>query len=181
METKKVRIVIDDALIASTTDVLVLVEPIWAIVDMHRSWGRYMSTLRRFSINQRHLFAIQWYRAEVNNGGHDQFFWNGTGIVSEHALDGFGALGLVDAQAVLKTASDRLGGAARDRTERQSQLELTGANFDDLDERFYDIERTGALDEKLLAFAREHAADFRFNAFVEMLDLPRRGSPSRLN
>jgi hypothetical protein len=181
METKKVRVVIDDAVVASATDVFVLITPIWERVQLYPSWGRYVATLRPFSMSQRYLFAIQWYRAEVNNGGHDQFFWNNGGIVCEHALDGLGAVGLGEVQAILKAASDRLGGAARDRTEREAQLEATGAAFDDLDERFWEIERTGALDEKMLAFAREHAADFRFNGFVEMLDLPERGAPSRLN
>lgn len=181
METKKVRVIIDDAVVASATDVFVLIKPIWERVSISLSWARYVTALRPFSIAQRHLFAIQWYRCEVNNGGHDQFFWNGTGIVCEHALVGLGAVGLGEAQGILKAASDRLGGAARDRTERQSQLEATGAAFEDLDNRFYAIERTGALDDRMLAFARQHAADFRFNGLVEMLDLPRRGDRSQLN
>lgn len=172
MKTRTVHVVIDAAAVASATDAFSLIEPLWERVDIYGSWVRYEATLRPFTISQRHLFAIQWYRAEVNNGGHDQFFGNSTGIVCEHAVEALGAVGLADAQAILKSASARLGGASRDRTKRESQLEAVHADFEDLDDRFYEIEETGAFDERMLAFARQHAADFRFDGTVERLILP---------
>jgi hypothetical protein len=176
MKTKKVHVVIDDAAVVSATDAFSLIEPLWEHVDIYGSWARYEATLRPFSTSQRHLFAIQWYRAEVNNGGHDQFFGNSTGIVWEHAVEGLGAVGLADAQAILKSASERLGGASRDRTKRESQLDAARANFEDLDDRFFNIENTGAFDQKMLEFARQHAADFRFDGTVERVVLPQLGN-----
>ena len=174
MKTRKVRIVIGDAVIASATNVFDLIEPLWEQVETCRSWAHYLTTLRPFSTSQRHLFAIQLYRVEVNNGGHDFFFWNPAGIVWEHALEGLEALGLTDVHAILKAASARLVRPSRDRVKRQSQVDTICAPFDGLDARFYAIDRTGELHERMLAFARQHPSDFRFSGIVKTLDLPRR-------
>ena len=172
MKTMTVHVAIDEATVSTATDAFSLIEPLWDRVDIYGSWGRYQATLRPFTSSQRHLFAIQWYRSEVNNGGHDQFFGNSTGIVWEHAVEGLQAIGLLDAATILKSASDRLGGASRDRTEREAQLEAAQADFDDLDDRFFELEKTGAFDQKMLTFARQHSADFRFNGTVERVVLP---------
>lgn len=174
MEPRKVRVVIDDEAVASATDVLDLIEPLLERVDVDGSWARYVATLRPFSSSQRYLFAIWWYRAAVNHDGHEHFFWSVTGIVWEDALMGLDAIGLPEAREILTTASARLRSASRDHRRRQSQLEATRASFDDLDDRFYAIERTGAFREKMLAFARQHAKDFRFDGFVARDDLLRR-------
>jgi hypothetical protein len=174
METNRVHVVIDDAAVASATDVLDLIEPLVECVDIDGSWARYARTLRPFSSSQRYLFAIWWYRSAVNHDGHEHFFWSVTGIVWEDALIGLDAIGLPQAREILTTASARLRGASRERLRRHSQLQVTRASFEDLDDRFYALERTGAFSEKMLAFARQHAADFRFKGFVERDDLLRR-------
>jgi hypothetical protein len=76
MKTKTVHVVIDESVVAATTDAFSLIEPLWDRVDIYGSWTHYQITLRPFTVSQRHLFAIQWYRNEVNNGGHAQFFGN---------------------------------------------------------------------------------------------------------
>jgi Domain of unknown function (DUF4375) len=167
MKTVTVHVTIDEATVSSATDVFSLIDPLWERVDIYGSLARYQATLRPFTRSQRYLFAIQWYRSEVNNGGHDQFFGNSTGIVWEDALEGLQAIGLLEAATILRSASDRLGGASRHRAEREAQLEAAEADFEDLDDRFFELDRTGALDQKMLAFAREHAADFRFKGRVE--------------
>jgi hypothetical protein len=175
MKTVTVHVAIDDATVSSATDVFALIEPLWDRVDIYESWERYQATLRPFTSSQRHLFAIQWYRSEVNNGGHEQFFGNSTGIVWEHAVEGLQAIGLVEAATILKSASERLGGASRDRTGREAQLEAARADFEDLDDRFFELERTGAFAQTMLTFARKHSGDFRFNGTVERIVLPALG------
>jgi len=169
--TQSVDVVIDDQTL-NGSDVFALIEPVWSAVDIYKSWNEYKATLRPFSESQRHLFAIQWYRSEVNNGGHDQFFFNSTGIVWEHAVQGFEAIGLTEGADILRTASGRIGGAARDRFERQAQLERANADFEDLDSRFYRLDESGELDRKMLAFARQHPTDFYFKGRVKRLVLP---------
>ena len=47
-----------------------------------------------------------WYIAEVNNGGHDQFYFNSTGIVWKDALAGFGELGIDEAVEIIQEQLD---------------------------------------------------------------------------
>lgn len=172
MKTETVHVVITASTVESTTDTFALIEPLWERVDIYNSWAKYEATLKPFSIGQRHLFAIHWYRSEVNNGGHEQFFSNSTGIVCEHAIAALEALGLPEGASILRTASQRLGGASREREARENQLESAGADFEDLDDHFFKLEGTGVLDEKMLAFAREHPSDFLFAGDVERIVLP---------
>jgi len=51
---------------------------------------------------QRYIFTIEWYIAEVNNGGHDQFYFNSTGIVWKNALKGFEEIKHTKAHNILK-------------------------------------------------------------------------------
>jgi hypothetical protein len=181
MKMKSVRLVVDDAAVASAKDATSLLEPMWQRVDIYGSWARYEATLRSFSISQRHLFAIEWYRLEVLNGGHEQFFANSTGIVWEHAVEGLGAVGLAEVQTILKSAAERLGDVSRDRGTREARVEAAGADFQDLDDRFDDIDSAGVIEQRMLAFAREHAADFRFDGTVERPVLRHDADPRLLN
>ncbi len=172
MKTETVHVVITTSTVKTTTDAFSLIEPLWERVDIYDSWARYEATLQPFSVSQRHLFAIHWYRSEVSNGGHEQFFSNSTGIVCEHAVAALEAVGLLEGADILRAASQRLGGASRERETRQSQMESAGANFEDLDDRFFDLEGTGVLDAKMLAFARERPFDFLFDGDVKRIVLP---------
>jgi hypothetical protein len=150
-------------------------------VDIYGSWKRYEATLTPFTKSQRWLFAIQWYRCEVNNGGHGQFFGNSTGIVWEDAVDGLRAIGLVEAADILQLASARIGGASRERSKREAQLDAARADFADLDDQFYDLEEAGAFDAKMLTFARQHANDFDFSGTVERLIVQGHGDSGQPN
>jgi hypothetical protein len=167
MKIVTVPLIIDDTTVAHATNVFTVIEPLWEHVQIHGSWDEYLATLQPFSENQRHLFAIQWYRCEVLNGGHFQFFLNAAGIVCDHALEGLAALGLKELTSILSSASARIDRAARDRNIREMQLDVLQPDFDDLDQRFFALDRTGILDERMLAFARQHAADFRYVGAIQ--------------
>src|SRR5258708_2878450 len=96
-------------------------------------------------------------------GGHDQFFYNSTGIVFPDALAAFQELNLPEGAAILIEAGRRMGGSpSRHRKERQTQLDRLHPKFDDLDERFYALDRKTNLDSAMTAYMRAHPAAFAF-------------------
>ncbi|HEV8190608.1 MAG TPA: DUF4375 domain-containing protein [Ktedonobacterales bacterium] len=115
--------------------------PVYWTANIYRGPGEYEASLAAFTPSQRRLFAIWWYRAEVNNGGHDQFYYNPTGIVWPDALAGFELLGLEEFAMTLRESARRLGGDPP-------------------------LERAVDLDAAMLAFARSHPEDFAFDGVV---------------
>lgn len=169
-ETVHVRI--DDATIASG-DLAEIIEPVRSIADIYEGPEHYERSLRRFSQVQRFIFAIDWYRAEVKNGGHHQFYSNSTGIVWKDALEGFRALDAIEFAKILEESATRLGGSpSLERTQRNDQLDRLDPDFNDLDDRFYKAEGKLGLDRLLIEFIRAHAADFHFEGDVRRAVLP---------
>ena len=72
--------------ILATDDMWTINEPAYWTINIYGSYDDYLDSAKGFTIEQRYLNAICWYFAEVNNGGHHQFFYNSTGIVWENAL-----------------------------------------------------------------------------------------------
>jgi hypothetical protein len=62
-------------------DYFVVIEPVFWSVSIYDGLERYEEDLANFSAEQRLVFAYHWYLSEVNNGGHDQFYYNSSGIV----------------------------------------------------------------------------------------------------
>jgi len=173
MKTKVVRVIIDENTVKGN-DVFALIEPLWERVDIYGSVQNYQRTLAPFSRSQRHLLAIHWYRSEVNNGGHEQFFSNSTGIVWRDAVAGLEAIDLRELATIGRKAAARLKNPSRDRTKRQRQLERYQPSFDDLDRRFYELERSKDLDGRMLEYARSHSSDFYFKGTVTRVVRSRR-------
>lgn len=129
---------------------------------------RYEEDLAQFSKEQRLVLAYHWYLSEVNNGGHDQFYFNSTGIVWADALKAFAAIGAENVVAIIEASINRLGGSpSLDREERQRQLEEMNPDFEDLDNKLYKLEENVDFDEKVLEFIRAHRQQFLFSGFVE--------------
>ena len=74
--------------IQATDDMWTINEPMYWTINIYGSYDDYLESANSFTVEQRYLNAISWYFAEVNNGGHHQFFYNSTGIVWEDALAG---------------------------------------------------------------------------------------------
>ncbi len=145
-----------------------IIEPLWWSVSIYDGEKQYMSDLQAFSLPQRYVFAIQWYTGEVNNGGHNQFYYNSTGIVWQDALKGFQEIGHKRAYEILKASIERIGSfPSMDRPIRQEQLEKSNADFNDLDNEFYELTD---LDESIMAYINCHKDDFFFNGIVEKPD-----------
>lgn len=161
-EDKAARIVIDDEFINSMTDPFTVVEHMERSVNISDGIPAYEDTLKSFSLPQRYVFAITNYIREINNGGHDQFFFNSSGILWQDALKGFALMGAHKNANILKQAGERLGGApSRDQDERQDALEELEPDFDDLDDLYYayEAETMGVL----LRYIRANAKDFYYS------------------
>ncbi|MEM7428185.1 MAG: DUF4375 domain-containing protein [Pseudomonadota bacterium] len=159
-----VHIVVDDALI-DDLDVLAVIDPVWWTANIYDGPAKYTESLARFSVAQRLVNAVVWYHSEVNNGGHEQFFGNSTGIVWVDALEGFETFGPVGAGDILREAIERLGGSpSLDRGERNDQMDRLGVEFDDLDDRYYDL--GDEIGDRAARFIQSNRDQFYFSGIV---------------
>ncbi|MFV0394281.1 MAG: DMP19 family protein [Coprobacillaceae bacterium] len=149
-----------------TGDPQSIIEPLWYSVSIYEGEEKYNQDLQLFSLPQRYIFAIQWYVAEVNNGGHDQFYSNSTGIVWKDALAGFEQIKHVTAYNILKESANRLGGSpSMNRDERNNQLDKLNSNFTDLDNAFYKITD---LDDLIMEYIKQNKKHFYFDSELKV-------------
>lgn len=167
METVTEYVKIDDEMI-NLEDPLVVIDPVWWSGNIYDGVGKYNESLAPFSQEQRYIFAVMWYMVEVNNGGHDQFYFNSTGIVWKDALAGFKELGIDEAVRIIEESAVRMGGTpSQDRATRQTQLDTYKPDFNDLDTRFYELEKTINIDELMRQYIIQHRSAFYFEGNVQ--------------
>ena len=159
------RMVVDDALIDEGSSHAVI-QPLWWSCDIYKSPEAYHESLKPFSHEQCHVFAVEWYLSEVYNGGHHQFFYNGTGIVWKEALEGLKAMGAGEAEAILTEAVMLLGGnPSLHREERWNQLDQASEEaLDALDTRLYDMPED--INSKLMAYITANRKQCYFDGTV---------------
>ena len=125
--------------IKETDDMWSINEPAYWSINIYGSYDDYLESAKGFTIEQRYLNAICWYFAEVNNGGHHQFFYNSTGIVWEDALAGLRLFKMDELAENLQSVINYFGGSVPfDRAERWTILqdwENEAELFDFLDEK----------------------------------------------
>ena len=149
-------------------DYFTVIEPVFWAVSIYDGPDQYERDLAKFSNEQRLVLAYHWYLSEVNNGGHDQFYYNSTGIVWRDALKAFEAIGADEVSAIIKESVSRLGGnPSFDRGERQQQFDQFNPNFEDLDNELFKLEERIDFDQKVLEFIRAHREKFLFSGIVE--------------
>jgi len=170
MRPQKKRITIDDKVIASL-DEQAIIAPLWWSVSIYDSEEKYENDLKPFTLPQRYVFAIQWYVAEVCNGGHSQFYDNSTGIVWEDALRGLQEIGATENIDILKESVARMGGApSKVRETRWEQLEQHNCVFDDLDDRFYASETAATMQALLHKYITKNASAFYFDGEITVVE-----------
>ena len=109
--------------ILATDDMWTINEPAYWTINIYGSYDDYLESAKGFTVEQRYLNAICWYFAEVNNGGHHQFFYNSTGIVWEDALAGLRLFKMDILADNLQSVIDYFGGSVPfDREERWTIL-----------------------------------------------------------
>ena len=151
--------------IQATDDMWTINEPAYWTINIYGSYDDYLESAKGFTLEQRYLNAICWYFAEVNNGGHYQFFYNSTGIVWEDALAGLRLFNMKELADNFQSVLDFFGGTVPfDRAERWYLLPQSENNpefFDFLDEKddvVYEYE--GIFED---VFVHEHPKLFVFD------------------
>lgn len=169
------HIVVDDAFIdncLAKPDAYCVVEYLLFDIDTEDE-EKYYKSLSRLSIEQTHLFAILLYEMEVNNGGHEQFYWNSAGIAWEEVLNGLRAIGADEHYELMKESVQIMGGnPSKDREIRQRQIPSDSSRLDGLDWRFYDLRKTGVLDDAEIAYVKNNRGKFYFDGVVKDIEWP---------
>jgi hypothetical protein len=104
---------------------------------------------------------------DVNNGGFHQYLTNNTGDSALIALDALQRAGATETHAILNealTILDAVGGYCVDRRTREGRIDRLprqGAEFDALDERFYNFgdEPLGRILIRVDEIHRTHGID----------------------
>jgi len=132
--------------------------------DFYQDEDTYKRSIQSATKGQLAVYACTWYLSEVNNGGHDQFFSNSTGMVWDDALAGFQLLAATQHRQILAKAIAVFPDSkpAMDRQKRSNQMENADSSlFDKLDNRLYDLE------EDFDALATKYILDHPDEFFVD--------------
>jgi hypothetical protein len=165
MEREFVKIVIDEDTINKGW-LCEIIDPLWWTVSIYDGEEQYLKDLEKFTVPQRYVFAIEWYLAEVGNGGHDQFYFNSTGIVWEDAMKAFEVMGLKENYDLIKESARRMSGyPSKDRYERQKQLDEYEPDFGDLDDKLYKLQ--AETEAGVLEYVKNYKSDFFFEGMIE--------------
>lgn len=141
-----------------------LIQPLWYTVSIYDGLDVYEQNLKPFTEAQRKILALFWYDSEVCNGGHDQFFFNSTGIVWKDALECMRMIGAGKYAQNFQKAVDLFGGRIPfDRSERIAALEKLREeegfdDFEQIDSFYYDDGED--IDQLMNEYVKSHAADF---------------------
>ncbi len=127
-------------LASGTIEALEAIEPMIDRIDLTDAQA-YERAMQPFSRELRRLFAVELYLSEVYNGGHEQFFYNSSGVAWRDVLDGLKAMGAKKAAKLLKSAAEKWAGPIPDEEEtRRAALEkMPEGLFDELDDAFYEL------------------------------------------
>lgn len=153
-----------------------LIQPLWFTVSIYDDIDVYNNDLKNFSDSQRKILAVIWYDSEVNNGGHDQFLFNSTGMVWKDAYEGLKLIGAVQLAENFKKVIDMFGGTVPfDRDERQEQSDKLCENedFDDFRENddFYYTCECEDVSELINDYIRNNPSEFVVRGTYQIADI----------
>lgn len=146
--------------VAGTIETYQLLEPMYDLIDLSDNLT-YECTAKQFSRPMRLIFAVDSYMAEVYNGGHDQFFFNSTGVVWKDALEGLEAIGAQEAASIFKRVIGRIDCEIPDDADERRKMmdDLEDGIFEEDDQAFYDM--SGNIEELVKIYIQQKA-----NAFI---------------
>lgn len=159
---------IDDAVIDSR-DMRAILLPVRKSVDLCGSVQQYERDMEQFTSLQRSIFAVFKYIKEVNNGGHYQFYTNCSGMVWQDAITGFELLYVLEGKAIIEASVTRFKGSPGvTAEEREQELAIANADFDDLDNKFWELDRKLNLTERIADFVEANRRAFYFEGEVRI-------------
>lgn len=171
LEKKKIykKITIEDIQNNDSWDIC---EPMWNTINIYDSYEDYIKSAEVFTLEQRYLLAITWYFAEVNNGGHHQFFYNSTGIVWEDVFNGFKHFGMNEYannfQKVIEYCGGKIPFNRYERFEMLQRLEENEEEFfkvlDEADDFIFEYDG----EENELNYIKAHPEKFIFEGEYEI-------------
>ena len=139
------------------------------ITPHHTVWDAYNKRgFAAMTEPQQFYFAIELYRDEVNNGGHNQYFYNDDSDLYRVAIEGLRAIGAPSKAAILSDAAGAFAPVQAAPTEsvRRNQMEEFGPVqsriFETADKHFYSSENEPGerLDVLLTLYALKHRSNF---------------------
>jgi Domain of unknown function (DUF4375) len=137
----------------SMADVVDLLASAWAKAA-NLPKGRQI--LESATLAQRLLCGYYFYWDDVTNGGHLQYFGNYTGNLWQEALEGTRVIRLPEHKILRDAISlfpdNKPGLIQRDRGKQLAKID--SAKFDELDDRFYDLQASG---KKIRQYIERHA------------------------
>ena len=159
-------------IMSDDADPMEIINPVWWELDIYDSYDNYLKSAERFTKLQRYVVAAEWYSGEVCNGGHDQFYYNSTGIVWEDVLNCFKMFDDKRYADILQRSAELMGGRPSFvRKERWKQQEAMSdeeyERLEALDSEFYDLD---GLNDELLKLIRANIDDFVYSGFTEIDD-----------
>ena len=137
--------------------------PSYNDIDIYHDYNCYCRDMKQYTIEQCYIFAIEWYKTEVCNGGHYQFLSNPTGIVWKEALDGLKAIGALQLADNLQHVCSKFHtNPPFDKKEREEELDALNDFFQREDDTFFlFLER---LDVLIKNYINKHIDAFKLRS-----------------
>ena len=152
-----------------------IVDPMWYTINIYDSYESYLDSAKNFTDEQRYLLALTWYNAEVMNGGHHQFFWNSTGILSHDVLEGMKLFGMTKNFENFSKIIQFFGGnIPTDRQERIKVLNVIEEKHEDAmwdilyatNNATYSEELGNEFYEKIIDFIKKNPEKFLYSGNI---------------
>lgn len=155
-----------------TDDHFNICKPMWYTINIYDSYEQYLKSAEKFTTEQRYLLALTWYSAEVSNGGHHQFFFNSTGIVTNDTLEWMKLFGMEKNLENFTKVVQFFGGNIP--TDREQRIEILNkieekdedAMWDFLDEmdgNTYSEEFETEFSDKIIDFIKKNPEKFLYD------------------
>lgn len=135
------------------------IEPMLDLINLENAEA-YEQSMQPYTRPQRLIFAVEVYMAEVCNGGHEQFFFNSSGVAWQDALEGLKAIGALEAAEIFERVIRKLKSKIPDDADKRRAMmeKLEEGLFEEEDDAFYAMETD--LTELEQTYLCKHAADF---------------------
>ena len=136
--------------------------------EPHLAWNSFIDIVATEAFEdlsdiQRLAHLVFWYDAEVNNGGHLQYFLNSAGERASETLSGLLEIGLETQHSILREALEIVGSVSLSSIDTVEEYiaEAAEDKFGQLDHRYY--AHQGEVDRFLEEYLEGH-----FDNFIEL-------------